>query len=83
MEPEIRSFLTLSTAHITKRTSDRLTKCNYNYGNYGHFVYVGGPHWDMPGDLLEVSNYARACGCQYVLFDRDGDTIDKLPTYEW
>ena len=83
MKPEIQSFLTLSTAHITRETSDRLTENGYNYGEYGHFIYVGGPLWDVSGDVLDVKNYARSCGCHYILLDRDGDTVDKLPTYEW
>lgn len=83
MTLEIRSFLTLSTAHITQSTSALLSERNYNYGEYGHFIWAGGPQANVSGDLLDVINYARANGCAYVLLDRDGDTIDELPTYEW
>ena len=83
MRLEIRSFLTLSTAHITRETSDLLTEKGYSYGEYGHFIWAGGPQANVSGDLLDVINYARANWCAYVLLDRDGDTIDELPTYEW
>ena len=83
MTPEIRPFLTLNTAHITQETSESLSSRDYNFGEYGHFIWAGGPQADTSGDLWDVINYARSLGCAYVLLDRDGDTVDDLPTYEW
>lgn len=83
MTHEIRSFLTLSTAHITRETSESLSERDYNFGEYGHFIWAGGPQANISGDLWDVINYTRDLGCAYVLLDRDADTVDNLPTYEW
>ncbi len=37
----------------------------------------------VPAEVLAVQLYARSLGCDYVLFDRDGDTDDALPTWKW
>ncbi len=34
-------------------------------------------------EILVVQLYARSLGCDYVLFDRDADIDDALPTWDW
>lgn len=37
----------------------------------------------VPAEVLAIQLYARANHCDYVLFDRDADVDDNLPTWEW
>lgn len=37
----------------------------------------------VPAEVLAVQLYARSLDCDYVLFDRDADAIEALPTWEW
>ena len=37
----------------------------------------------IPEGLMAVMGYAEAKGCLYIRFDRDGELIDDLPTWEW
>jgi hypothetical protein len=37
----------------------------------------------IPEAILTVQRYARALGCDYVRFDRDGDVNADLPTWDW
>lgn len=39
---------------------------------------------DPPPDfILELQLYARGWGCDYILFDQDGDTNPVLLSWEW
>lgn len=57
--------------------------------SYGWFVHVPDeaalPDWptDMPLELRSAIHVARRESCGWIMFDRDGDTIDELPTYDW
>lgn len=88
---EITKMLALSTAHLTEQT------CNsylpgwegpaYKKGEYGWFV----PIFDdcvesvepAASDLKECMLKAIAEGCDWLMFDRDVDTIDDLKVYDW
>jgi hypothetical protein len=39
----------------------------------------------MPEDLKQCTQYAQNPGvsCDWIMFDRDGPTVDELPTYDW
>lgn len=88
---EIRKFLTLSTAHVTDDTRRILDESKLTdwpvFGFQGVFGWVIFCHEEkdetIPEDLWRVLEYARAKGCEYVMFDADADMIDDLPTYEW
>lgn len=43
------------------------------------------PRWrgQVPDVVLAIQLFARRHGCDYVLFDTDGPTVDDLPTWEW
>lgn len=86
-------YLDLSTAHITTDTYDALVDqelesivsypkvCEYD--TYGVFVYVPEDEdQDIPVDLKNVIDYARANDCQWIQFDRDAEVITKLKQYQ-
>jgi len=94
---EIHRMLTLSTAHIQESTAN-LFDLNtddlpifYEKGTddgdtYGWFIpIVAGepfPH-TCPTDLLAIRALAESQGCDWIMLDRDGDTTEALPTWEW
>lgn len=67
----------------------------YEKGEYGWFVHAGSHdslHAEraraasslaMPNELRVVLDFAREHGCEWVCFDRDGDEVVGLVTYEW
>lgn len=70
----------------------------YEHGEYGYLLWVpedpqghandyenetNPDAEDFPSEILAVQIYARSFGCDYVLFDRDADIDDALPTWEW
>ena len=89
--PEIRKFLTLSTAHVTNETRLILDETStkdwpvFGFGGvYGWVIYAHDENLgEIPEDLWRVIEYARANGCDYVMFDADADMIEELPHYEW
>lgn len=54
---------------------------------YGWFIYVPTVEKlqapDIPPDLKAVLEYAHAKGFSYLLFDRDAELIEELPTFDW
>jgi hypothetical protein len=95
MTLEIKPFLTLSTAHITQDSSEYLqASTGDNSPNrdgpavgdwpYGYFIYCDEePLPDWPEDVRAVMAFARKHGCEYLLLDRDADTTEELPQYDW
>lgn len=92
----IRNFLILSTSHIKQETAEELDCAEYYSGNssvlaggpfseYGWFMYAQdcNPDGKVPSELMDVFAYANAHDCDYVLFDRDAEVIEELPTWEW
>lgn len=65
----------------------------YPHGEYGYLLWVPNDPQDhalvygddatIPPEVLAVQVYARSLDCDYVLFDRDADVNDALPTWEW
>lgn len=82
---EIKSFVTLSTAHVSAETANSLDHdpC-YFTGDYGWFVYAHDENdGTIPDDLWRVMCWAKAQNIHHILFDRDAEAISELPTYEW
>ena len=89
----IESALVLSTAHITEQTSALLTSdaidglAVYPKGEYGFFVYVPEESSedisDCPKDLMACIEAAKERGCEWLMLDRDAETLEALPTYDW
>ncbi|MCC0054497.1 MAG: hypothetical protein H6883_00010 [Rhodobiaceae bacterium] len=93
---DIRSFVVISTAHVSEATPRCLETGHVEdrpwaggpYGTYGWFLYAhdenrGAGADAIPDDLMAVMEWARSQGCHYLLLDRDGDTVDGLDIYEW
>ncbi|MEJ3741791.1 hypothetical protein WEI85_00615 [Actinomycetes bacterium KLBMP 9797] len=92
--PTILSVLDLSTAHLPEEVCDDLSG---EPGVIAHRVTYGWLMWvpadpdafaaetidPMPEEVLAIQRYARRLGCQYVLFDRDAEQVDELPTWQW
>lgn len=89
----IQKYLDLSTGHVSAATAEWLDMnarklISYKIqlkGEYGWLIFALSEEFDVevPEDLLKVINYAKAKKCTWIMFDRDGATIDKLPYFEW
>lgn len=92
------TMITLSTAHITVRTSlllnderatDRLGLIVYLKGEYGWFIHIpededfSDENCKVPRDLRACLLYAVNSDCEWLCLDCDGDVVDELPTYNW
>lgn len=53
--------------------------------HFGWFLYCDEDvdALDCPDDLKAVMRWVRAQGLEYVLFDRDADQVEGLPTFDW
>lgn len=92
--PGIAKVLTLSTAHVTETTAKKLARyaetdsempVAYDLETYGWLVYTGdmSNETTWPDDLRTIVAFARNHSCLWIKLDRDGETVDGLPTYEW
>ncbi len=89
-DPSVCSLLVASTAHVTAEEAQSLTDLGLARGEYGFFFYVAGDLNVVVTELGVLSEglqgvirEAHGRGCQYVLLDRDGPSIDGIPTYDW
>lgn len=96
--PQIENILTISTAHLSREDARILEKhpmffnaypkyedsdlvgwiidtCEYRYDQ----AFLG----DSPGSIRSIIEAALEMNVQWINIDRDGDTIDELPAYEW
>ncbi len=90
--PNLRSFMDLSTAHLSLSTREWLERCaiedNYSHWvastPYGFFTYCDEENAEdsIPADAFACMTYARQHGADYILFDRDADQLTDLPTFE-
>ena len=84
----IETMLALSTAHLREETCNdwlhRAPFAVFEKGAYGWFVSIPQDYpQDLPADLAECIAQARGLGCDWLMFDRDADTLTILPTYDW
>jgi hypothetical protein len=52
---------------------------------YGWFLTANPPDGAleaMPEDISRLLEYARSHNCDYVVIDRDADTLEELPAFE-
>ena len=79
--------LVLSTANISQETCNVFLASNegpvFAKGEYGYFVYAHLEDPDMPTDLEAALQLAQNDRCDWVMFDRDGEIDDRLPTFDW
>jgi hypothetical protein len=94
--PTIRHFLDLSTAHLAPAGQSYLDSCADPASAsclpacktaYGWFVYATDDpgaysEAELPPHLRRICAYARAHGCDYILFDADAPADNELPTFD-
>jgi hypothetical protein len=90
--PHIRTFLDLSTAHLRPKDKEALecyaapesmTGPSTAKHMYGWWMYATDDYDPALTDVLEnISKYARAHGCEYVLFDADAPEDEALPMFD-
>lgn len=88
--PEIYKVLVCSTAHVTREEAEILDHHGYARGEVGWLVWVlkdqdfAVPEIEHPSPGLKGAiDFARNSGCQYLLFDRDAETLEGVPDYDW
>ncbi|HDX9674129.1 TPA: hypothetical protein ROY08_001386 [Bacillus cereus] len=88
----ITKVLELSTHHISEVSACLLNTSMisgiivYHKEKYGWFIYVSSEEEEneqIPDDLNEILKFARSNDCLWIMLDRDYDTINELPTFEW
>lgn len=84
----VYKVLDISTAHITSAAADWLNSnppiTLYPKAEYGWFIYAQSDEYiDVPESIMDCIKHAQSLGCDWLVLDRDGETIDNLKTYEW
>ena len=93
----IERVLSISTAHISAETDEKLRNGDmdeagmsvYEKGEFGWFIFVDHVvecFWykdEIPEDLMRCIRLAQANHCEWLCLDRDAETVDNLPTYDW
>lgn len=98
-ETSVRRLLDLSTGHLpaavclTLSGFDGVVAYRTDYGwllwvpGHGEDVDLVNDHNadydEIPAEVTAVQRYARALGCDYVLFDQDGPLNDDLKHWDW
>lgn len=95
---EISKVITLSTAHISKKTGDMIDAdpvtntlglCIYPKADYGWFIVIDdnaiyqAKTESIPEDLARLILFANDIGCSYLCLDCDGEVIPYLYKYDW
>ncbi|MNW32236.1 hypothetical protein D3C74_91760 [compost metagenome] len=96
MKTKIFKVAELSTAHIKQRTDVFLrsiaNKSNdyslaVNALDYGYLIGTDVEHLvnvqGIPKELLNILRIANQEDYSWVIFDRDTDLCEELPTWEW
>lgn len=96
-DPFIFQVLDISTGHMTKEDSERLTAAVikgdvpvYELSEYGWLIYVGELEENWPAEdgwSTEFRQVLREAqtehSCDYVRFDRDGREYDEFRRFDW
>ena len=80
--------LSLKTNEILKRDSHAVPWCHCAGYQYGYWLSVPSDHDEVsadapsaPDDLIDVLEWARQSGFEWVRLDALGDQVDVLPFY--
>jgi hypothetical protein len=88
----VRKFLDVSTSNLSELTCATLGSIegvSADETRYGWLMHAsnGAAQYarehDWPAELLPIVELARSKGCEYILFDRDAEPIEGLPTFDW
>lgn len=99
MEYEITKMITLSTAHISRETANKLDIKTiygvnfiplpiYNKDGYGWFICLSSylkmlDEIELPEDLKACCSLAKENDCEWLCLDCDGEIYPGIPTYDW
>lgn len=78
----------LSITHLTAATRQKLAaddlSVNAYPNDYGGFVYVGAPRYNVPteADLAAIFEVAEQAGIVWLKFDSDAAIVDGLPVFD-
>lgn len=91
----IYKYLDISTAHISKRTSEYLMD-NLNNRMFPLYVFHTGNGFlinvpynldelerELPGDLISCLGFAQKHDCRWLMLDCDADVIKELEKFDW
>lgn len=92
---EITKMMTISTAHITEETANRLNRdpndnnlgiCVYPKSEYGWYIPIDKELINvkgLPEDLVKVMKFAASMDCQTLCLDCDANICEELPIFDW
>jgi hypothetical protein len=94
MSDDIRTYLDLSTAHVTEEVMQGIKGVPgviADLNPYGAWLWVPEnvdqrireTDDEIPPCVLDIWRHARSLGCDYLRLDCDGEVNEALPTYEW
>jgi hypothetical protein len=75
----------LSTSHIQQDTLGKLDPSSVAHYEEGAFVNLERNKTSLPAEWVPVRHWLSAHYAlqHWIRFDRDGDEVDGLPTYNW
>ncbi|APT60293.1 MAG: hypothetical protein DI601_24560 [Azospirillum brasilense] len=87
----VRSFLDLSTAHLSKEDRTLLDACaGHDTGEvlcamtpYGWFAFACEERPQISDTLWTLFQAARQRGCDHLLFDQDAPELDDFAVFDW
>jgi len=84
----IEPLVAISIRHLSPETRHKLAadalSVNAYPNEYGGFIYVGNPRYEIPAeaDLAEIFAAAEQARVIWLKVDRDAAIVDGLPVYE-
>ena len=91
---EIAKMLTISTAHVTQKTANKIDREEitglviYSKDEFGWFIFIPEDLYEedydeLPKDLKACIQLAMDNDCNWLCLDCDGEELDELEVYEW
>lgn len=88
---ETQKILVLSTAHVAQEETEWLEEATedaeglviFGKGEFGWFIHTSCLLRELPENVERCLQLAEDTGHEWLCLDRDGDTTDLLPTYDW
>lgn len=83
----ISTIMTLSTGHITRATAEAIESdaIHSSFKRDEGFIFYTKFDRDesYPAELRACLDFAKHNGCDWLMFDCDGDFAEPLPRFEW
>lgn len=84
MDAAVRKYLELSTAHMPG-PDHQFGPLRSSPTEYGFVVWMmeSVDIDELPLWFVQIYSFASLNDCSLIEFDRDNDTVDLLPQYDW